>query len=261
MTALNFFEVWRMRTIVIIFFAVLFVFFSTADAKYNLIKSATGKNKENKHVVLGYADTYEKLPKLVFSKITQAEYETYKAEFLFSENTAEPDGNFLYVKTDVKKHKFKKYKDYGAQKSYAGTELLGYYTALNMYAISESSTAEGLGFSELVLLDKKTDYFYHLISIGDGRVQLPIPSKNHKYLVYFDNAAYQPKSSDICVLKVGDKANPKTYLQEYASYHSDAFAIEDIIWVDDNSLVVKGYEKVQDEGWKKEYQFYKTVLE
>jgi hypothetical protein len=249
-----------MHTTAKIFAAVLFIFFSTVDAKGNSIKSAAGKNKENKHVVLGYVDTYEKLPKLVFSQITQAEYETYTAKFSFSENSTEPKGNFLYVETDVKKHKFKKYKDYGAQKGHAGTELLGYYTALNMYAISESSTAEGLGFSELVLLDKKTDYFYHIISIGDGRVQLPIPSKNNQYLVYFYNAAYQHKNSDICVLKVGDKANPKTYLQEYASYHSDAFAVEDIIWIDDNSFVVKGYQKMQNEGWKKKYQFYKTVF-
>jgi hypothetical protein len=249
-----------MRTIVIIFLTTLFVFSSTVDAKDTNIKSAVDKNKENKHIVLGYADTYEKLPKLVFSKITQAEYETYTAEFLFAENTIEPKGNFLYVRTDIKKHKFKKYKDYGAQKGHAGAELLGYYTALNMYTISESSTAEGLGFSELALLDKKTDYFYHLISIGDGRVQLPIPSKNNRYMVYFYNAAYQPKSSDICVLKIGDKASPKNYLTEYASYHSDEFAIEDIIWIDDNSFVVKGYEQMQNEGSKKKYQFYKTVL-
>jgi hypothetical protein len=250
-----------MSAIVKMLAIALLFFHGTLDAKDKKIKSDVGSNKKDRHIVLGYSDTYQKLPKLVLNTITEAEYKKHTANFLFSENTTEPEGNFLYLETDLKKHKFKKYKDYGAQRGYAGAALLGYYTGLNMYAISESSTAEGLGFSELVLLDKKTDYFYHLVSIGDGRVQLPIPSKNHKYLVYFDNAAYQPKNSDICVLKVGDKANPKTYLQEHASYHSDAFAIEDIIWIDDNRFVVKAYEQVQDNGWKKQYQFYKAMFD
>jgi hypothetical protein len=59
-----------------------------------------------------------------------------------------------------------------------------------------------------------------------------------------------------------DRLNPKNYLSEYASYTSQDFAIEKIVWKTDNSFYVKGYEEVyENEKWVKKYKYYKTEFD
>lgn len=100
---------------------------------------------------------------------------------------------------------------------------------LTFETITENSNSENLGFGQLFLLDSLNDYRYNIISFGDGSVELPIPSINNNYLVYFYNSVYEHKNCNIGVLKTNKKSNPKNYLNEYASYNSTDFAIEKII--------------------------------
>lgn len=220
------------------------------------------KKNSSKSVSVGYYERYEKLPKLKFDAITENEFAKFKK---YGRNIqpvkTNRKGDYFFVNTKLKTHRFKMYKDYGGTESWSGSEFLGYYPALKLYAITSNSTAEHLGFGTLMLLDSLSDYTYNIISFGDESVQLPVPSPNNKYLVYYSNTMYQHKNADIGILKINSKSKPATYLKEYASYHTDDFAIEAIIWINDNSFMVKGYEEVYEkEQWIKKYKYYKTSI-
>lgn len=232
-------------------------------SKTNLISEKPElKIDSSKNVVIGYYDTYEKLPKLTFETSTEREFLSLEQKKYIQTVKPEQNQNFFYVQTALKKHKFKKYRDYGGKDSWNGFEYLGYYPTSKLFAIIENSTSESIGFGELFLLDSLTDYIYNIISFGDGSVELPIPSMNNKYFVYFYNSVYEHKNCDIGVLKINHKSNPKNYLSEYTSYNSKDFAVEKIIWKTDNSFIVKGYEEVYENGkWVKKYKYYKTEFE
>ncbi|NRS87530.1 hypothetical protein HNQ02_000437 [Flavobacterium sp. 7E] len=216
-----------------------------------------------KKVTIGYNDNYEKLIKLTFDTVTEKDFLLLDQEKKYIQ-TSKPEQNddFFYVKTALIKHKFKKYKDYGGQDSWSGFEYLGYYPGSKLFAITENSTSDNLGFGDFLLLDSLNDFVYNIISFGDGSVELPIPSINNKYFVYYYNSTYKHKNCDIGILKINDKSNPRTYLSEYASYNSNNFAIEKIVWETDNSFYVKGYEEVyENDKWIKKYNYYKTEFE
>lgn len=208
-------------------------------------------------VDLGYADQYDKLPKLAVDTTSETEFEQLKAKNYLDKVNAEQIGDFFYIQTENKKQKFKKYKDYGGEESWSGYDLLGYYANLKLFVITESSTSEHMGFSELFLLDYTNDYRYNIVSFGDGRVELPIPSINNKYLVYYYNSVYESQNCDIGVLKINEKTNPKNYLTEAASYHSNEFKIEKIIWRTDDVFYIKAYKEVDN---KNLYSYYKVQI-
>ncbi|MEO4006664.1 hypothetical protein [Flavobacterium sp. CAU 1735] len=215
-----------------------------------------------KIIEVGYHDNYEKLPKLTFDTITEKEFLSLGSKKYIQTFKPKQKGDFFYIQTALKKHTFKKYNDYGGEESWNGYEHLGYYPDFKLFAITQNSTSDYMGFGQLILLDSTNDYKYTIISFGDGSVELPIPSINNKYFVYFYNSVYEHKNSDIGILKINDKSNPKKYMTEYASYNSKDFAIEKIIWKTDNSFFVKGYEEVyENDKWVKKYKYYKTEFQ
>ncbi len=220
------------------------------------------KIDSTKKVDIGYYEKYEKLPKLTFETITKNEFLSLEQKKYLDTLNIEQNNNFFYVQTAFKKHKFKKYRDYGGEESWSGYKYLGFYLTSKLFAIQENSTSDNLGFGQLFLLDSLNDYEYNIISFGDGAVELPIPSINNKYFVYFYNSVYEHKNCDIGILKINDKSNPKNYLNEYASYNSKDFAIEKIVWKTDNIFLVKGYEEIyENDEWVKKYKYYKTEFE
>lgn len=215
-----------------------------------------------KIVELGYNDTYDKLPKLTFDQISEAEFNSFHSKNFIQKLKIEEKDNSFFIQTSIQKHTFKKYTDYGGDESWSGYEFLGYYPALKLYALTKNATSEHIGFGELFLLDSINDYQYNIISFGDGSVELPIPSNNYKYLVYYYNSVYKHKNCDIGVLKINDKLKPQNYLTEFSSFHSDEFKIEKIVWKSDHSFYVKGYEEIyENKKWIKKYNYYKTVFE
>jgi hypothetical protein len=215
----------------------------------------------SKKVAIGYYETYEKLPKLTFDTITEKEFLSIKQKKFIQSLKPLQDNNFFYVETAIQKHKFKQYKDYGGKENWSGFEYLGYYHNLKLYAITENSTDESMGFGKLFLIDSLNNYIYNIISFGDGSVELPIPSINNKYFVYYYNSVYEHKNCQIGILKINDKSHPKNFLTEYASYKSEEFAIEKIVWKTDNIFYVKGYEEIyENKEWVKKYKYYKTEL-
>lgn len=221
------------------------------------------KSKKGKKVIVGYYDNYENLPQLVFDSISESEFNKLKATKFLRKIKPEQKGNEFYIETAIRKHTFRKYKDYGEPKNWCGTELKGVYPALKLFVLTENSTAEHMGFGELFLLDSVTDYQYFISSIGDGSVETPIPSPNNKYLVYYYNEVYEHQNSQIDVLKINSKTKPEKYLTPHSSYYSNQFAVEHIIWKSDRCFYVKGYKEIYDESsgqWGKEFSYYKTTL-
>ncbi|MDF3028762.1 MAG: hypothetical protein K0S23_3069 [Fluviicola sp.] len=169
---------------------------------------------KGKTITVGYYNNYEKVPELVFDSISEAEFNRLKAPKHLVKIKANQKGNDFFIQTAIRKHFFPKYKDYGEPESWSGYELTGFYPQLKLFALTENSTSEHLGFGELFLLDSITDYRYVLSSFGDGSVEPPIPSINGKYLVYYYNGVYENGVADIGVLKVNDKTKPDSYLKE-----------------------------------------------
>jgi hypothetical protein len=234
------------------------VFEVASNTNANIMEGIIQKNK---HISIGWMEKYEKLPKLKFVTISKTEFEKHQSNAFLEMPKMETKGNYFFVGTEIQKHKFKKYKDWGGKESWSGNEFLGFYPKLKLYAITSNSTSESIGFGELLLLDATTDYGYTLVSFGDGSVSLPIPSKKNTYFVYYYNSVYENKNCQIGVLKIGDKKNPARFLVEHASYHSDDFAVEKMVWISDNSFVVKGYEEVNVDGnWIKKFNYYKTTF-
>ncbi|MEO5910174.1 MAG: hypothetical protein ABIP95_04755 [Pelobium sp.] len=215
-----------------------------------------------KIISIGYGDTYDSLPKLKFDTLSKSDFDQIQSKKFLVQKHLKEKGNYFFIKTDKSNHQFKKLKDYGGEDSWSGYEFFGFYPTLNLYAITSNSTAESLGFSDLILLDSLTDYSYGIIGFGDGSVELPIPSPNFKYLVYYYNSVYEHKNAAIGILKINDKSNPNTYLKPYASFNSKEFAIEEMKWKTDHCLYVKGYEEVYEkEIWVKKYGYYQTTFE
>lgn len=214
-----------------------------------------------KTIAVGYYDNYEKVPKLVFDSISESEFNQLKARKYLTKIQPEKKGNEFQIQTAVRKHSFKKYKDYGEPENWSGYELKGYYPKLKLYALTENSTAEHLGFGELFLVDSITDYRYAISSFGDGSVETPIPSVNGKYLVYYYNEVYENGVADIGILKVNDKTKPDSYLKEHAIYHASDFGVEEIRWKSDHTFYVKAFREIRDEAtgeWVRTYGYYKT---
>lgn len=218
---------------------------------------------KGKTITLGYHDTYEKLPQLVFDSISEAEFNRLKVRKQLMKFKPRQKGNTFFIQTALRKHSFKTYQDYGEPENWSGFELKGYYPGMKLFALTENSTAEHLGFGELFLLDSITDYRYIISSFGDGSVETPIPSINGKFLVYYYNGVYENGVADIGILRVNDKTKPDSYLKEHAFYHASDFGVEEIRWKSDHTFYVKAFHEVRDEAtgeWVRTYGYYKTTF-
>lgn len=215
-----------------------------------------------KDIEIGYADTYEKLPQLIFEEISENEFLSLSDASPPHPIVPEQNQDFFYIHTASKKHRFPKYRDYGDNKGWSGFEYVGYYPDCRLFAIRQHWESDNLGFSELSLWDEVTDYRYRIVSWGDGAVEPPLLSPNHRYLVYYYNQDYEFRNSDIGILKINDRRDPRHYLTEYASFHSTEFAVEKIVWKTGNSFLVKGYQEVlENEKWTKKYRYYMTKFD
>ncbi|QXP61744.1 SH3 domain-containing protein [Olleya sp. HaHaR_3_96] len=233
-----------------------------ANHRYGYIFDAYIKWK-NPYKDIGHIDTFEKLPSLKFTAITEVEF--YKTDSIPPSQLTkiEKDDSHFFIKTKKETHQFKFYKDYGKNGGWSGSEFIGYYPAFKFYAITNSFTSGGLGFGQFILIDSITNYQYNLISIGDGEVQQPIPSPNNDYLIYYYNLMYSESESFISLIKVNASAKSEVnnYLSEYKSYHSQDWKVEAIRWSNMDTCIIKASEKVyQNKTWIKTYKYFKTDI-
>lgn len=214
-----------------------------------------------KEITVGYVATYDQLPKIAFSPSSQAAYDQYPITKSLAIPRLKPSKIYHIIISKARQFYLKKYKDYGGEERYSGYEYLGYFSNLKMYAVTEHTTAEHIGFSTMLLIDSLTAYQYAITSIGDAAVELPILSKTNKYLLYFYNWPYDDNSTFIGVLAINDRKNPQKLFVEKASFTTKDWAVESIKWIDDQTFLVKVFtvQKYNRQG-NRTYQYLKASL-
>lgn len=216
--------------------------------------------QSKKEILVGYAETYEKLPKLAFTSSTLAEYDRCPDRTYIVKPKLKASKTHHVINTKGKQFNLKKYKNYGNE-GFSGYELLGYYPQLKMYAVTDNLTSEHLGFGTFVLIDSLTHYQYAIVSIGDGAVETPVPSVKGKHLIYFYNWPYEDNSCFIGLLKVNDRKNPIKMLIEKASFDTKEWAVEAIKWLNDDTFFIKAFKvKAQQRHGTRLYQYLKCSL-
>ena len=214
-------------------------------------ESDTTKNK----IEIGYHGTFEKLPKFEIDSTTETEFNAQTKTKDFVEEKIEKSNNHFYIQTSKQKLKFKEYGD----NEHNGSEYLGFNKNLDVFAVQNNSVAEGLGFAELTLIHRSTNFVYEIISLGDWSVSLPKISMNNKFMVYFQNPEYESKTLSIAVLKIDKTQPPRHFLKEYSSCFVDnGLSIEEIRWKNDDEIYFKMYESNLDENGNefKTYQYH-----
>lgn len=223
----------------------------------------TTKKDSNNIILIGYVPTYDSLPRLSFEKISETMFLQYKKREKKTLITSKPiqKDSFFYLNTQSKRWVFKSQVRYWQHiDGELWYEYVGYDAALKMYVITQNSVSENLGFGNLMLIDSLTNSQYEVVSVGDGAVETPMPSPHNRFLIYYYNYEYENKNGFIGLLKIDNRQNPNVFLVEHASYESEDWGIEDLIWIDDNSFAVKGYEEVyENEKWVKHFNYYKSV--
>lgn len=227
---------------------IAFVFLST-----NLLAQT------KKEITVGYIETYEKLPKIVFTSSSLAEYDKYLNTKYIVKPKLKTSKTHHIINSKGKQFNLKKYKGYGGEESYSGYVFLGYYPKLKMFALTENSTAEHLGFGNLVLIDSLTSYQYAIVSIGDGAVETPIPSPKGKYLIYYYNWPYEDNSCFIGLMKIGNRKKPQKVLTEEAGFDTKKWVVENIKWIDDKTFLIKAFTiKPYKRQGDRFYQYFKA---
>ncbi|MEN7548805.1 hypothetical protein AAG747_12865 [Rapidithrix thailandica] len=222
---------------------------------------AYGQESKKTYHEVGYMDRYEALPTMEFTDATKAEFDQAKPAVKSKLPEVELTESHFFIKTKGDKIKFENYHYDATAEGHRGSEFVGYYPESSMYVVIHYFTSESLGFGQLVMVDSLTNNQYEIISIGDGAVELPISSPGNDFLVYYYNYMYEQKECFMGVIKVDEsnKNHPQKYLTEYSSYPSTDWAVEEIRWADNDTLIIKVYEKeFEKEEWVKKYWYVKS---
>lgn len=117
------------------------------------------------------------------------------------------------------------------------TYYKGFLNPLNKYVL----TSCGKGYCGTYLLDKNTGVRSFLQSPFDSECEVPSLSKNENKLIAFSSSVFDRKSFIALYRKNID--SKKIDLKEYDSFHTSDWRIKEIIWIDNNSIALKVYEK------------------
>lgn len=227
------------------------------------IEEASVKNTEinteidttKNEIKIGYFDTFEKLPKFEIDSTSETEFNAQTETKDFVIENIEKSKGYFYIQTSKQKLKFKEY----GENEHNGSEYLGFNKNLDLFGVQNNSVAEGLGFSEMTLIHRSTNWVYKIISLGDWSVSLPKISINNQCMVYYQNPEYESETLSIAVLKIDKTQPPKHFLKEYSSCFVDnGLSIEEIRWKNDDVMYFKMYKSNLDENGKefKTYQYY-----
>lgn len=221
----------------------------------------TAFSQQKNEVSVGYIETYEKLPKISFEQTTAAEYERYEpGRTLVKPKLKESRSSFQII-TKGKPYWLKKYDPQVSGDGFRGFEFFGYYPKLKMYVLTSNTTAEHMGFSDLILVDSLSNYRYTIVSIGDAAIETPVPSVNSKYLLYFYNQVYTPNNCTIAVLKVNDRKVPSKLFKEHQYFETNKWTVDQVRWIDDQSFLVKAVvSTVVNSERSKHFEYYKARL-
>ncbi|MCU0435498.1 MAG: hypothetical protein MUC87_18715 [Bacteroidia bacterium] len=209
-----------------------------------------------KTITLGNSDTYEKLPRLDFKPMKEAEFNALKPENGIRRYPESEKDSIIYIQTKDKNFSLRKYNSNNFKENDNGYKLSGVLPLQNLFVLTKMNLDEGFTFSSLMLLDSLTNYRYTINSFGDAGGNVPETSSGRKYLIYYYNLIFAEESK-IGILKINDRSNPETYLSEFASGDLSGLQIETIVWESDSVFCVKGY---RGEAPAKKFEYYRCEL-
>lgn len=173
---------------------------------------------------------------LKFIKIDATDYYNYKKKYsngveIDSTIVNKPDNSFkLIVKN--------KERVFSCGVNYNNcTYYKGYLKALNRYIL----TFCGEGYCGTYLLDRKTGIKNYLQSPFDSECETPSLSKDQNTLISFASSVFN-KSSFIALYKKNIKTQEMNF-NEFSSFKTSNWRIDEIIWIDNNSIALKVYDK------------------
>ncbi|MNH04699.1 hypothetical protein D3C87_622480 [compost metagenome] len=218
--------------------------------------------QSDKNLTVGYGDRYDSLPKINFKTAAAENYEkAFSSNSIVNITPAIEKKNFV-IPIGKGKLKFKKYDSSAGQgDGFRGWEYNGYFPQLKMHILVSHSVAESLGFSDLVLLDSIEGSQHRIASVGDGAVEIPIPSPDGRFLAYYYNEVYAPNSCFIGILDVRKGTPFRIRLSECSSFQTENWAVENIRWINQNTIIVKAYtlKKLGNER-SKQFTYYTAEL-
>ncbi len=212
-------------------------------------------------IKVGYQDEYNKLPTITLDSISESEFVAAYQPQVIDSVIRDSDKEHFYITTVLGRQAFLKYDDRNNGKSWFGYEYVGYYQAINLYAVTNNVTSQDLlGFGSMELINANTGITYELISlVGDSAVDTPVLSPDKNYFLYFQNSDFETTNSEICILKIDNAGSPEKYLQPVVSHRSDHFLVDKICWGKNRDIYIKGYSQAynnESEQWIRTYKFF-----
>ena len=113
----------------------------------------------------------------------------------------------------------------------------GFLKPLNKYII----TYCGTGYCRTYLLDKNTGTQNYLESPFDSECEIPSLSKNENKLIAFSSSVFD-RESFIALYKKNIETK-KIDFKKYDTFYTSDWRVKEIIWIDNNSIALKIYEK------------------
>lgn len=211
---------------------------SIAEKENNVTTIINNQNTDKSNITTERQVIEENANKLelTFKKIDSTHYLNYKRKYvnrIIIDTTIvnEAGSSFsLNIKNTVEK--FSCGKDYNDCTYYRG-----FLKPLNKYILTHC----GEGYCGTYLLDKKTGKIHNLESPFDTECEIPSLSKNENKLIAFSSSVFNQES--FISLYKNNKDSNEFEFKFYDSFQTTDWKIKEIIWIDNDSIALKVYDK------------------
>ncbi len=174
--------------------------------------------------------------RIKFTKIDSTEFlkynQKYSNEITVDTTIVNEAGGFFTLGVGNVEKKFSCDIDYNNCNYYKG-----FLKPLNKYIL----TYCGTGYCGTYLLDKSTGTQDYLESPFDSECENPSISKNKNKLIAFSSSVFD-RESFIALYKTNIETE-KIDLKKYASFNTSDWRIKEIIWIDNNVIALKVFDK------------------
>lgn len=174
--------------------------------------------------------------KIKFSKIDSTNYLDFKHKYSNGVETDPTIANkygdlfFLIVKNEKK--------GFGCDTDHNNCNYYkGFLKPLNKYILTYCET----DYCRTYLLDKNTGMQHYLESPFDSESNIPCLSKEQDKLIAFSSSVFK-RESFVAIYKKNTKTKEIEF-SEFESFYTSDWRIKEIVWVNNNSIALKVFEK------------------
>jgi hypothetical protein len=235
--------------------------FAQSPGKEKIITSGKTKLDFAEIPTVWIADSTKKADTLSFKTITEKDFLNFQAtqkRKIQADTTIKPDSSGLFiVRTKRSYYELIGGGDYSSSYSYAG-----YIPAIRSHVIYHCGECACSSY----LLDNEADVKMNLPCAYDaGPMGLLISPSNKRMLIYSsydgsDYGNYYDFRSEFFIYQIG-KGGGIEGLQLYRDFGTGDWSIEEIVWINDDSIALKVYEgERRGDGIQGEYKYLKTTI-